>query len=806
MARRPAAKKTAKKAAKSKAKAKAKAKSKTAPKRKATGKKAASKPKSRKSAHEPQSAGERIVETPLADALSERYLAYAMSTIVSRSLPDVRDGLKPVHRRLLFAMRELKLNPDQGFKKCARVVGDVIGKYHPHGDVAVYDAMVRLAQDFAVRFPLVEGQGNFGNIDGDNAAAMRYTEARLTAYAQAMMAGLDENAADFRPTYDGEEHEPVVMPAAVPNLLANGATGIAVGMATNIPPHNVGELCDALIHMADVRKKDPKKATQKGGRPEILDSTLFKYVPGPDFPTGGVLAEDPKTIADAYRTGRGSFRVRARWEVEKYSRGQFDIIITEMPYQVQKAKLIERIAELMEARKLPFLADIRDESTEDVRIVLEPKSRSVEPEMLMEQLFRQTELESRFGLNLNVLCADGVPRVQSLREVLQAYLNHRQDVLVRRSKFRVDKIKHRLEVLDGYLIAFLNLDAVIKIIRTKDEPKPELIKRFKLTDIQAEAILNMRLRSLRKLEEMELRREHEGLSKELKALNALLRDPKKQWASIGDQLKDAKKAFGQGTVLGKRRTELSKAPTAVVVPIEALVEKEPITVVLSTKGWIRALKGHREDISDLKFKEGDEWDFFLPATTVDKILFFGSDGRFYTVPGDRLPLGRGFGEPLRLIVDLPNDATVIDMHLWDKEGRMLVASSAGRGFVVPEEHVFAQTKNGKQVLNLSAGETAHACFPVHEEDDTVAVVGENRKIILFPLDEVPEMTRGRGVILQRYKDGGLSDAKTFALEDGLTWMTGDRERTETDVRAWIGKRAQAGRIAPRGFSKTNTFS
>lgn len=747
----------------------------------------------------------RILDTVLDEALSERYLAYAMSTIVSRSLPDVRDGLKPVHRRLLFAMRVLKLNPDQGFKKCARVVGDVIGKYHPHGDTAVYDAMVRLAQDFAVRYPLVEGQGNFGNIDGDNAAAMRYTEARLTPYAIALMGGLDENASDFRPTYDGEEEEPVVMPSAVPNLLANGSSGIAVGMATNIPPHNVGELCDALIHMTDVRKKDPKRAKQEGGRPEILDATLLKYIPGPDFPTGGVLAETKETIAEAYRTGRGSFRVRARWEVEKHARGQFSIIVTEMPYQVQKAKLIERIAELMDARKLPFLADIRDESAEDVRLVLEPKSRTVEPEMLMEQMFRQTDLETRFGLNLNVLDAQGVPRVHTLREVLQAFLDHRQDVLVRRSQHRLDKIKHRLEVLDGYLIAYLNLDEVIKIIRTKDEPKPALIKRFKLTEVQAEAILNMRLRSLRKLEEMEIKGEHDTLSKEMKSLKALLKDTSKQWAAIGDQLKEMKKQFGQSTELGKRRTELGDAPSAIVVPIEALVEKEPITVVLSRKGWIRALKGHRDDISDLKFKDGDDWDFALQATTVDKILLFGSDGRFYTIPGDRLPQGRGYGEPVRLMVDLPNDAKVLEMKVWEKEGKLLVASSAGRGFVVPEEHVFAQTKNGKQVLNLGKGEKAKACFLMEEGDDHVAVVGENRKLIIFPLSEVPEMTRGKGITLQRYKDGGLSDVKTFVLEEGLTWMTGDRQRTEEDIRLWVGKRAQAGRIAPRGFSKTNTF-
>ena len=747
----------------------------------------------------------RVIDVDLAEALSERYLAYAMSTIVSRSLPDVRDGLKPVHRRLLFAMRELRLNPDQGFKKCARVVGDVIGKYHPHGDASVYDAMVRLAQDFAVRFPLVEGQGNFGSIDGDNAAAMRYTEARLTSYAQAMMEGLDEDAADYRATYDGEDHEPVVMPSAVPNLLANGSSGIAVGMATNIPPHNLGELCDALIHMADIRQKDPKKASKKGGRPEILDATLFKYIPGPDFPTGGVLAEDPEVIAEAYRTGRGGFRVRARWELQKYNRGQYYIIITEMPFQVQKSKVIERIAELIEARKLPFLADIRDESAEDVRIVLEPKTRSVDPTLLMEQLFKQTDLEIRFGLNLNVISADGVPRVHSLRDVLQAFLQHRQDVLLRRSRYRIGKIKHRLEILDGYLIAYLNLDVVIKLIRTKDEPKTDLMKRFRLSEIQADAILNMRLRSLRKLEELEIKKEHKGLSVELKDLNSLLRNPKKQWEYIGDQIQEVRMKFGQETLVGKRRTELTAAPEALDVPIEALVEKEPITVVLSLKGWIRALKGHREDLSDLKFKEGDNWEFSLHTTTVDRIICFASDGRFYTVLTDRIPSGRGFGEPVRLIVDLPNDANVVEMKVWDKEGRLLIASSSGRGFIVPEEQVIAQTKNGKQVLNLSEGEKARSCFPIDAEDDYVAVVGDNRKVLLFPLQEVPEMTRGRGVILQRYKDGGLSDAKTLSLSEGLTWMTGSKERTENDTRAWLGKRSQAGRIAPRGFSKTNTF-
>ncbi|MBL8644421.1 MAG: DNA topoisomerase IV subunit A, partial [Rhodospirillaceae bacterium] len=649
----------------------------------------------------PKPVGE-IRQAPLADALGERYLAYALSTIVSRSLPDVRDGLKPVHRRLLYAMRQLKLDPATGFKKCARVVGDVIGKYHPHGDASVYDALVRLAQDFAVRYPLVEGQGNFGNIDGDNAAAMRYTEARLTPYAMRLMEGLDEDAVDFRPTYDGEESEPMVMPSTVPNLLANGSAGIAVGMATNIPPHNVGELCDAMLHLI----KTPKAHV----------STLIDYVQGPDFPTGGVLVENRDTILDAYATGRGSLRVRAKWNVEKLDRGQFNIVVTQIPYQVQKAKLIERIAELLNEKKLPFLDDIRDESTEEVRVVLVPKSRTVDPEQLMEQLFRQTELEIRFGLNMNVLGADGIPRVMGLRELLQEFLNHRQVVLVRRSKFRLEKIKNRLELLEGYLICYLNLDKVIKIIRTEDEPKPKLMKAFGLTENQAEAILNMRLRSLRKLEEMEIKREHKELSDEKKQLNALLKDDKLQWKAIADQIKEIKDEFGQKTALGKRRTELGAAPTAVVIPIDALVEKEPITVILSEKGWIRAMKGHRDDVmsgdADVKFKEGDKLQAAVKAQSTDKIMLFGSDGRFYTIGGDKLPQGRGFGDPIRMLIELPNDATVVSMFVFNREQKFLIVSSAGRGFIVPAEQVFAQTKNGKQALNLGEGEKARVCAPV----------------------------------------------------------------------------------------------
>ena len=745
---------------------------------------------------------EDIRPTPLVDALSERYLAYALSTIVSRSLPDVRDGLKPVHRRLLYAMRQLRLDPSGGFKKCARVVGDVIGKYHPHGDVAVYDTLVRLAPEFAVRYPLVEGQGNFGNIDGDNAAAMRYTEAKLTPFAQALMEGLDEDAVDFRPTYDGEESEPVVMPAAVPNLLANGSSGIAVGMATNIPPHNAGELCDALLHLI----KTPKAQL----------STLVDLVPGPDFPTGGILTESRETILEAYRTGRGSLRVRARWQEEKLDRGQYQIVITEIPYQVQKAKLIERVAALMEEKKLPFLADIRDESTEEVRIVLEPKSRTVDAEQLMEQLFRQTDLETRFGLNMNVLGADGIPRVMDLREVLQAYLDHRQVVLVRRSKHRLAEIERRLEILEGYLIAYLNLDEVIRIIRTEDEPKPLLMKRFKLTDTQAEAILNMRLRSLRKLEEMEIRGDHKSLSDEGKEIKVLLKDEDKQWQTIAWQVKEAKKQFGQATPLGKRRTTLGEAPSALVVPIESLIEKEPVTVVLSTKGWIRAMKGHRDDVmndgGDTKFKEGDSFQFAAKAQSTDKILFFGSDGRFYTIAVDRLPQGRGFGEPIRLIIDLPNDAEIVAMRVYNRDEKFLLVSSEGRGFIVAADQVFAQTKNGKQALNLSEGERARVCahLPgtgggggdlVVKPGDSVAIIGDNRKLLIFPLSEVPEMARGRGVILQRYKDGGAADAKVFNYKEGLTWRSGDRERVETDLKDWKGERAQAGRLPPKGFSR-----
>jgi topoisomerase-4 subunit A len=714
--------------------------------------------------------------------LEERYLSYALSTIMARSLPDVRDGLKPVHRRVLFAMRILRLDPDQGFKKSARVVGDVIGKYHPHGEQAIYDSLVRLAQDFAVRYPLIDGQGNFGNIDGDNAAAMRYTEARLTEVATALLDGLDEDAVDFRATYDGELEEPVVLPAAFPNLLANGAQGIAVGMATSIPPHNAAELCDALLHLIKA--------------PNARIETLVELVPGPDFPTGGLLVEDREAIVQAYRTGRGSFRLRARWTTEKVKGGGYRIVITEIPYQVQKSRLIEKIADLLNARKLAMLADVRDESAAEVRLVLEPKSRNVDPEVLMESLFRQTDLDIRFSLNMNVVDAHNTPRVMNLREVLQAFLDHRQVVLRRRTSHRLDKIAKRLEVLEGYLVAYLNLDEVIRIIREEDHPKQVMIAQFELTDGQAEAILNMRLRALRKLEELEIRKE------------PLLASETRQWRVIGHEIRDIRKRFGPETELGRRRTELAEPPSAVVVPLEAVVEREPVTVLCSSKGWIRAVKGHLDDEANgngkTKYKEGDRGRFAVHAMTTDKLLAFATNGRFYTIGADKLPGGRGFGEPLRIFVDLPNDQDIVGLFVHQPGRKLLVASAAGRGFVVPEDEVIAQTKAGKQVLNLASGEEATVCRPA--EGDSVAVIGENRKLLIFPLAELPEMTRGRGVILQKYKDGGLADAKTFVLAEGLGWAAGaGRTRTERDLRAWQGKRAQAGRLPPTGFARSGRF-
>ena len=747
------------------------------------------KPAGKRSSAPPPPPRDEVKIVDLAAALSERYLSYALSTIVARSLPDVRDGLKPVHRRVLFAMRQLRLDPNSGYKKSARVVGDVMGKFHPHGDASIYEAMVRLAQEFAVRYPLVDGQGNFGNIDGDNAAAMRYTEARMTAVAEALLDGIDEDAVEFRPTYDGEGDEPVVLPAAFPNLLANGAQGIAVGMATSIPPHNVGEICEALGHLIRF--------------PNATVAKLVDLMPGPDFPTGGIIVEDRETVVEAYKTGRGSFRVRARWEVEKLKAGTWQVVVTEIPYQVQKSRLVEKIAELLLAKKLTLLADVRDESAAELRLVLEPKSRNVEPEMLMESLFRQTDLESRFGLNMNVLDASNTPRVMSLPEVLRAFLDHRRDVLNRRGSFRLKEIERRLEILEGYLIAYLNLDEVIRIIREDDEPKAVMMKRFELTDLQAESILNMRLRSLRKLEEIEIRKEHKALTAEQKDLKALLKDEGRQWKLIGEQIAEIRNKLGPRAEGGKRRSGFAAAPIAMVIPLDALVEREPVTVICSHKGWIRTMRGHVEANGDLKFKEGDRARFALHAETTDKLLLLGTNGRFYTLGVDKLPGGRGHGEPLRLMIDLGNDQDIVALFVHQPGRKLLVASGDGRGFVVPEEEVVAQTRAGRQVLNLGEGGEAAVCAVV--EGDHVAVVGENRKLVIFKLAEVPEMTRGRGVILQKYKDGGLSDVKVFRLKEGLTWKSGERTRTETDLRPWIGSRAQAGRLPPRGFPVNNKF-
>ncbi len=738
-----------------------------------------------------------VIDTPFSGALSERYLSYALSTIMARSLPDVRDGLKPVHRRLLYAMRLLKLDPETGFKKCARVVGDVIGKYHPHGDQSVYDALVRLAQDFAVRYPLVDGQGNFGNVDGDNAAAMRYTEARLTEVAKLLMEGLETECVDFRETYDGEEEEPVVFPAGFPNLLANGATGIAVGMATSIPPHNAAQLCQALGLLVQLRR---------GTRKNLSDRQLVEKIEGPDFPTGGIVVEPFENILKAYETGRGSFRLRARWEKEDLGRGNYQIAIVEIPYQVQKSKLIERIADLINDRKLPVLANIQDESTEEVRIVLEPKSRNVEADQLMETLFRLTELEVRISLNLNVLDKNRVPRVMTLREALEAYLDHRFEVLERRSHFRLDKVLRRMEILEGYLIVYLNLDEVIRIVREEDDPKAELIRAFKLSDNQAEAVLNMRLRALRKLEEMEIRKEHTALKNEREALEALLGDDDLKWQEISEELETLEERFGLETDLGRRRTTFSDAPTAEVIPFEKMVEKEPITVICSKMGWVRALRGHMEPGEDLKFKEGDEGRFFFHAYTTDKLLIFATNGRFYTVTGDKLPGGRGHGEPLRLMVDLEAGVDIVAFFPYREGGKVVVASSIGKGFIADQEGLLAQTRAGKVVMNVKDKVYAKVCVPV--SGDTVAVLGENRKLLLFPASDLPEMTRGQGVKLQGYKQGGLADLKTFNFEEGLTWTMGGAEgrtRTETEIDFWLGKRGQVGKLVPKGFPNRKTF-
>ncbi len=753
------------------------------------------------------------VSEPLRRALGDRYLTYALSTIMHRALPDARDGLKPVHRRILFAMRELRLASNGGFRKSAKISGDVMGNYHPHGDAAIYDAMARLAQDFNVRYPLVDGQGNFGNIDGDNPAASRYTEARMTAVAEAMLEGLNENAVDFRDNYDGTLSEPAVLPAQFPNLLANGSSGIAVGMATNIPPHNIAELCDACIHLIKT--------------PDCRDDTLLNFVPGPDFPTGGIIVEPAENIATAYRTGKGGFRLRCRWEVEDLGRGQWQIVVTEIPYQVQKSKLIEKIAEAIQTKKIPILADVRDESADDVRMILEPRSKNVDPEVLMGMMYRASDLEVRFSLNMNVLIDGVTPKVCSMKEVLRAFVDHRREVLQRRSTHRMEKIDHRLEVLEGFIVAFLNLDRVIDIIRYDDEPKAALMREDwgkthvramdeadyvspapgegELSEVQVDAILNMRLRSLRRLEELELMREQSELMEERAGLEDLLESDDLQWDHIIEQLRETKKQFGKDYEGGARRTTFAEAGEIEDVPIEAMIDREPITVVCSEMGWIRAMTGHIDLTRELKFKDGDGPRFVFHAETTDRLLAFGSNGRFYTISASNLPGGRGMGEPLRLMVDLPNEAGIVDLFIHTPDRKLLVASSAGDGFVVPETEVVAQTRSGKQVLNVRGETKALVCKPI--AGDMVATVGENRKVLVFPLDELPEMGRGKGVRLQKYKDGGLSDATTFDSATGLSWLDpAGRTRTETELVEWSGKRASAGRMAPRGFPRDNRFT
>ena len=734
---------------------------------------------------------EKIRDVQLKEELSKRYLSYAMSTIVARSLPDVRDGLKPVHRRLLYAMRQLHLDPKTGYKKCARVVGDVIGKYHPHGDTAVYGAMVRLAQDFSVRYPLVDGQGNFGNIDGDGAAAMRYTEARLTEFAMAMMEGLNENAVDFIDTYDGEESEPVVMPSMVPNLLCNGSSGIAVGMATNIPPHNLSEVCDALLYMIE--------------KPDCDEESLVRRVKGPDFPTGGVIIDPFATIVENYKQGKGAFRIRAKWEKEELSHGQYQIVVKEIPYQVIKSKLIEKIAQLLSEKKVPLLADVRDESAQDVRIVLEPKNRTVDAELLMEHLFKQTELESKFNMNMNVLDCDGVPRVMSLSEVLRAFLDHRHIVLQRRTRYRLEKISARLEILSGYLIAYVNLDEIIRIIREEDDAKAMMMKEFNLTDNQAEAILNMKLRSLRKLEEHEIKAEFEELSAEKEGLEALLADESKRWQALAEEIKQIKEKFGKKTALGRRRTEFAEAPADVEITIEALVEKEPITVILSEKGWIRSMKGHIALNEDFKFKDDDALRFAIHAQTTDKIILFDTAGKFFTLQASEIPSGRGFGQPVRLMIDLSNNDNISAMFVFEPKASYVIASNTGHGFVVDENHILAQTRNGRKIMNLADGEQTMFCEKI--TGDMVAVVGENRKLLIFKLEEIPTMARGRGVALQKYKDKDcrMTDIQIFKSEEGFCYNRSGGIAVEKDLMTWLGHRAQVGKLVPFGFPKSNTF-
>ena len=741
---------------------------------------------------DPPSGGE-IETINLKEALEERYLAYALSTIMHRALPDARDGLKPVHRRILHGMNLLRLNPGGPFKKSAKVVGDVMGSFHPHGDQAIYDALVRLAQDFSSRYPLVDGQGNFGNIDGDSAAAYRYTEARMTDVARLLLDGINEDAVDFRPNYDGTSDEPSVLPAAFPNLLANGAQGIAVGMATSIPPHNAAELCDAALYLVS--------------HPKATSDQLVTFVPGPDFPTGGIVVDTPAAMAETYRTGRGSFRVRARWKKEDTGRGTWAIVVTEIPYGVPKSRLIEKIAELLQERKLPLLADVRDESAEDVRVVLEPRSRTVDPVILMESLFRLTELESRIPVNINVLAGGKVPKVLGLAECLREWLDHRREVLVRRSRHRLAAIERRLEILGGLLIVYLDLDRVIKIIREKDEPKEELMRFFKLTELQANAILDTRLRSLRRLEEMELKREQKELKDEKAKIEGLLESEKIQWKTVAAEIREVRKTFGPDTLLGKRRTTFAEAPdTSEIDFAEAMVEREPITVMVSEKGWIRAMKGHVADLSGVTFKGDDALKVSFFAETTSKIVVVASNGRFYTLDASKLPGGRGFGDPIRLMVDLDEGADFIAAFAYRPGAKLLVVGSDGRGFVAPADETVANTRKGKGVLTLDPPHKAVVC--AESEGDHVAIIGQNRKLLIFPLKQVPEMSRGKGVRLQRYKDGGVSDAKVFKLKEGLTWVdTSGRTWTvaKEDLRDWVANRAEAGRLPPKGFPKSNRF-
>jgi len=735
---------------------------------------------------------DRIIEEPLSEALSRRYLAYALSVITDRALPDVRDGLKPVQRRVLYAMREMRLNPDAAARKCAKVVGEVMGGYHPHGDQSIYDTMVRMAQSFAQRYPLVDGQGNFGNIDGDNAAAMRYTEAKLTVAATLLLDGIEEDAVDFKPTYDGSDEEPVVLPAGFPNLLANGATGIAVGMATSIPPHNAGELIDACLLLLE--------------QPEASTEALMAHVQGPDFPTGGVIVEPRGNLIETYATGRGGVRVRARWEKEDLGKGMYQIVVTEIPYQVKKADLVEQLAGLIEAKKAPLLGDVRDESAEDVRLVLEPKSRNVEPEVLMESLFKLSDLETRFSVNLNVLDARGTPGVMNLRQALQAFLDHRRDVLVRRARHRLEKIEARLHILDGLMIAYLNLDEVIRIVRFEDKPKEKLIETFGLTEIQADAILNTRLRQLARLEEMEIRREHAELSEERDGIIRMLESEKAQWKLVGEGLRHVKAELGD---LNGRRSTFAEAPQIdTEAALEAMIVREPITIILSERGWIRAAKGRVEDPSELKFKEGDKLQFLVPAETTDKLLIFASDGRFFTLGCDKLPGARGHGEPLRLMIDLDDKVGIVDVFPHRPGTKRLLASKQGYGFILPEEEAIAFRRAGKQVLNAGdparKGEGAAVCLPV--TGDQVAVIGDNGKILIFPVSELPEMPRGKGVKLQSYREGGLRDAMVFKADEGANWIdSAGRTRTWEEWRDWAGRRAGAGKLAPRGFPTTKRF-